>query len=1087
MDILREISSLCGGRGLLWPLWLPPPLRITVAANLVCENIQPDCFDAELFIVNGALMSIEEILKSFATWRFRDPSREHAMVCNAYDEVLLSLEDARLILCALCRLDRDYQRDFFTKLIQIVREWIETISERSGDFTKLKDDFEASGFVSRIITFCSNVYSLLRFGVAIRRELIELVGSSQTSSALKLRRSPQYCAEKSFMGALGNWKFSDDVSSEIILEDVDPTAQESMRHVLEAAFRLGFSTGQTDHGHLVYSAWNGLGKSDLWSMKEEIASISEQFVLDASQVPSVILELRDDLCLVNRLLRKMNLNASSVSPLMAAVDSQMRCDFRNKTELSLRIGSCLRAMINKASALVEVLTRNEMCETLSLVPSQLPCLVHTLSTYVCFASSSCTIPKNDFFSAFSQKRKRGNSTESDTSVSDDDTSEVGNADPIYSFKSFQEICAQIGASPVHPDYMDMDCNLLDRTTTDMALDIAEKANRCITSLVTLCVREVKARQAIVLADKKSSLPDFDLPIIELCWLDRFWDERSFSGCRPSAQDIEGMYVTVSKYSGIETVDLRFAVEMLSSEIRGSQSMPWFTYGASQRVSGKLSDLLRRNGGSMIDVTTQMLRATCEWEILFARGLAPACLGHSEILSASASSRQPFLEAMRWMNALSGAVDCFAPVVALIHYGVHRDTGVRPTRRSSEIQIDEFESNYEYVRGSIASAEVPVSLKESVHEMLAVISVLPSSVCSSSSAVQLCTEGDTFSRLRIYTGLLKALCILNEIPLTGMVEDRELLYRIIVDRLVLFMKSVQSEQKSSTYTTSSDMLSSALCGFESAGTTTLDGVDFDTAIVRKALRSIIWYSGDHSKILESDSFMLLRCLTNLIKSRLPNNRSRIFFVEKVTIVVRSLPEDEDVDGRVSSVLGILNEWDDDALRRLLLDDICFCSETESGSELSVDLQASMCSFFSVVLLRRGGLNLGYRTSQMITKTLLESFKIWWKRPLHARLRILNLLLVHSTVARELHSVGELLIASYKESNLPSTRDFCYCLSFVSSLQKCLEKRVSADIGTEDSILATLPSVCTYVAFSDFHEQHWCTFISRLFMPQVLFLA
>ncbi|GAX11798.1 E3 ubiquitin-protein ligase UBR4 [Fistulifera solaris] len=1073
VNILKEISSLCGCRGIMWPLWLPPPLRVTVAANLVCENSEPGCCDAELFIVNGALLSIEEVLNSFATWRFRDPSREHAMVCNAYDEVLLSLEDARLILCALCRLDRDSQRDFFTKLTRIVRQWIETIYERSGDFTQLKDNYEASGFVSRITTFVSNVYFLLRSGVDVRRELFELVGSSQTSSVLKLRQSPQYCAEKSFMGVLGNWKIMDDVSSKIMLEDVDPIAQESMRHVLEEAFRLGFSTGQTDNGHLVYSAWNGLGKSDLWSMKEEIASISQRFVFDASKVPSVILELRDDLCLVKRLLRRIYLNASSTSPLMAAVDSQMRSDFGNKTELSLKIGSCLLAMINKASALVEILVGNEMGEALSM-SSQLPSLVHTLATYVCFAASSCTIPKKDFFSAFGQKRKRGNSTESDTSVSDDDTSEVGNAEPTDSLQSFQDICAQIGASPVYPDWLDMDCNLLDRTNPDMALDIAEKANMCITSLVTVCIREVKARQAIVLAGEKSFLPDLDLPIIELCWLDRFWDESSsFFGSRAqiSVQDSEGMCVLLSQHLGIETVDMRFAVEILSSKIRGSQSMTSFTCGASQRVNGKLADFLRRNGVGTIALSTQMLRATCEWEILLARGLAPACLGHDEVLGVSARSRQPFLEAMRWMNALSGAIDCFAPVVALIYFGVHRERDVRAIRRSSDIQIDDLERNYECFRSSIDCADVPISLKKSVHETLAVLSVLPSSVCASSLAVEIFTEENSFLRLKIDTCLLKALCILNEWPVPERFTGRELLCRSVVDRLVLFMENALSEQKSSSDTASCDTLLSALCGFESPKTTTLERVQFDMRILKEVIRRSVCHTGDHRNIFEIENFGLLRCLTNLIKSSLPSNRSRIFFVEKVTMVLRNLLEDDDEDGRVSSVMGILKEWDDDALRSLLLDDVCFSSQSESGNALSMELQTKLCSFFSVVLLCKGGLYFGYRTSKMITKTLLESFKIWWKNSLHARVRILNLLLVHSTVTRELHLVGEALMAFHEESKLLSTRDFCYCFIFVSSLQKCLEGRVSADTGTEERMLATLPSVCTYVAFSDFQEQHW----------------
>ncbi len=1074
----------------MWPLWLPPPLRVTVAANLVCEDSQPGCYDAELFIVNGTLMSIEEVLNSFATWRFRDPSRKDAMVCSAYDKVLLSLDDARLILGALCRLDRDSQRDFFTKLVRIVRQWLERVNERSGDFTKLKDDYEASGFVSRITTFCSNVYFLLRSGVAVRRELVELVGSSQTSSALKLRRSPQTCAEKSFMGVLGNWKFSDDVSSKILLEDVDPIAQESMRHVLEESFRLGFTTGQTDNGHLVYSAWNGLGKSDLWSMKEEIAPISQRFGLDASHVSSVILELRDDICLVDRFLRKLNPNASSVSPLVAAVDSQMRFDFRNKTELSLKIGSCLRAMINKASALVEILLGNEMGEALSLSSSQLPSLVHTLSTYVCFAVSACTVPKNDFFSAFCQKRKRGNSTESDTSVSDDDTSEVGNGDRVDSLKKFQDICAQTGASPVYPDWLDMDCKLLDRASLDMALDIAEKANRCITSLVTVCIREVKVRQATVLAGEKSPLLDLVSPIIELCWLDRFWDESLYSSegrSQISLKDSEGLCELLSEYLGIETVDMCYAVEMLSSKIHGSQSMTSFTCGASQRVNGKLSDILRQNDVGTIDLTTQMLRATYEWEMLLARGLAPACLGQSEVSGVSAGSRQPFLEAIRWMNALYGAVDCFTPVVALIHFGVHRDRDVRAIRRSSEIQIDDLERNYEYFRGAIDGADVPISLKQSVHEMLAVLSVLPSSVCSSSSAVQICTEENTFLRLKSCTCLWKALYILSGWPVPEKFTDRELLSRSVVDRLVAFMENAQSEQKSWTWTSSSDTLLSALCGFESSKVTAFERVEFDARILEEAIRRTISHSGDHRDIFEIDRFGLLRCLTNLIKSSLPSNRSRVFFVEKVTMVLRSLIEVDDEDGRVSSVMGILKEWDDDALRRLLLDDICFCSESESGSELSMELQTKLCSLFSVILLCKGSLYLGYRMSEIITKTLLESFKIWWKNPLNARVQILNLLLVHSTVTRDLHLVGESLIASYKESKLLSTRDFCYCLIFVSSLQKSLERRLSADTGTEGGHLATLPSVCSYVAFPDFHEQHWCTFVSSFFMARIFFLT
>lgn len=1096
MEVLKEVckTSIDVG-GLLWPLWIPPSHRWIVASNLTSEEIQSNCLDAELFIVNGALMSIGEVLKSFATWSFREPSSEHTMVSSAYDEVLLSLDNARLILGAFSRLDKDNRRDSFAKLIEIVCPWIESISERPNDLIRLKDDFEASGFVSRVVTLCANAYSLMRFGSSVRRELVELIGSSQTSSALFVRRNRQYSAEKSFMGVLGNWEFSDDVSSRLLLQDVDPRAEESMKQILEAAFRLGFLSGQTDRGHLLFSAWNGLGKSDLWHIKNEVVPLPQGFVMEASNTPSVILELRDDLCLVSRLLRKLNFKASSVPPLIAAIDGRMKSEFRNKAELSLKIGQCLLAMISKASTLVEIVLDINDSASLSAAPPQIQCLLHTISTYVCFVASSCTRPKTDFFSNFSaiyhrssHKRKRGNSTDSEASDSDEEATEVENDEALHLLKSLEDICSKIGASPAYPDWLDAECSLLDRINPDMALDIAEKAQKCLCSLVTVCVREIKALQNVVLSDQSSFSPAIDvpMPIVELCWVDQFWDVTpSVSGRRAhiSAEDSGSLYDSVSRHLRIESDDLRFAAEILTTKVQDCQAMRWFKC-ASQRVQGKLSDLFRGNSLGEVDVSTPVLRAGCEWEMLLARGLTPACLGLDKVSRASTSARLPFLEALRWNDVLSGAVDCFVPVVALVHFGLHK--GGRPIcpLRSSEMHIDLLQRNYEYFKGSLFNVNASVSLKESVHETLAVLAILPLTRSLSASASQLCTSEDTFPRLRSFASLTKALNILGELQALTTVEnhhEQDLLCRTIVDRLALIMENAKSDQQSSTYAISRETLLSAFSVMKFPKAKTILGVDFDTAFVTRVLRRTYYCSGSYTNhILKDEKFGSLRCLTSFIWSntKLASCRSRILFVEMFYEVIRSLPEeDDDENGPLSPVLGILNNCEDDALRRLLVEDICFRPEKEDGNEPSRKLQGCLCSLFSIILCK------GVRASRckksgVIAKTLLESIQIWWGEPRLARVQILNLLLLHSTVSRELHLVGRAFLASYEENKRPlsiDVEDLCYISNFVSSLQSSLtDKENETRGGQQDKVLALLPPVCTYIAYSDFHEQHWCKF-------------
>lgn len=1074
MEILEEISSASSmGGKLSWPLHLPPSHRIIVASNLASEEIQSACLDAERFIVDGALVSIREALEYFPSWPFRDPGAEISFMASAYDKVLLSLDDARLILAAFCRLDQVSREEFFAELMYVVRPWIESIFERPNDITRLKVDFEASGFVSRVIAFCANAYSLLRFGPAVRGELMDLVGSSHTSFVLFARRSPQYCAEKSFRGVLGNWEFSDDSSVRFSLQDVDPRVEESLKHVLESAFRLGFLTGPVDQGHLIFSAWNGLGKTDLWSLRNEVTPIPRNFVLGESNASSMILELRDDLCLVNRLMRKFNCKASSASSLITVADSRAKHAFRSKGERPLKIGECLLAMVNKASTLVQTFLDTYDSQTLSAIPLQVQCLLHVLSTYVCFAASSCTRPKVDFFSSLSSvshgnalKRKRGDSTESEATVSDGDASEAETDAALDSLKRIEEVCAKIGASPAYPDWLDVECSLLDRVNLDMALDIAQKAQKCLLSLAVVSICQIKARQHLAFTKQSLVSAPIASSIVELCWVDHFWDT--------------ALCDLLSRHLKVEPENLRFVTESLTTDICNRQALQWFKSSA-QRVQGNVSELFRSSHFDNIDVSVPVLRATGEWEMLMARGLTSACLGLDSVSSASTNASQPFLEALRWLSVMRGAIDCFVPVVALIHFGLRQGGRHVHPLRSFETGIDDV-VRYEYLQRSFFDDDkASASLKESLQETLALLSIAPSTSSLGASAAHLCSNKDTFPRLRRFASIKGALNILVELHELSMTEDhnKEELFRMIVDGLALIVEKAKNTEESSAYQSPSDFLLSALSASALSHTKTILNVEFDTAFVARILqRTSFTPRGYERSSVEDEKIRGLSCLTSFIWTdcKLASHASRLFFVGILYEVINTLPE-EGEGGLMLTFFGLIGDCDDDALRRLMVEDICFGAESGDDIEASRKLQECLCSLFSVVL-RKGSDVSRFKKSGVIVKSLLESIQMWREEPWFVRVRILNLLLLHSTVVSELHWVGQTLLSFYKETERPPSVDvenLCHLFNFVSWLRSSLaEKETNTRNGGLNNLRALLPPVCTYVAFSDFHEQHWCKF-------------
>lgn len=1090
--------------GSAWPLSLPTAQRVLLTASLASEPAalpaEPALLDADLFIVNGVIAELSSVLQDISTMA---ESSDQPRLITATQEVALSLYDARIFLAAFARLPIEEQTSSLTSLLATVDKKVAQML--TGSLAIIV----GGSFVARVTTLCVNTYLMIVFGVHIRGALNLVLGDSLTLTShppLLRGRSEWYFPDSCYMGVFGDWEDSALPSFQFSPVSVDPKLSGILQRVLENALALGYATASTDKCHLLYAAWNALGKRDLWN---DISTNIIEFTALPNNLSCLILQLRGEMCLVQRKVKGVHGERVRSTTLIRAIEVKEKANSLQTS--AVEVNGLLRGMIRKASKLVDALLRKFVPSDVSIdqnIPPEIFCLLEACAVYLSFAVSSYTKSSRDFFSSTllsmtsrTRNRARGYSTDSDAMLSKGGS--VGSHDEADTLERLQDVCECLGAVPAYPDWLDNSCRLLESVSNAEAAEAAHEALVCLTKLISfgLVQNQLLTRRAFTNLNESKDDAGIAALATRLCWLNHYETDESIMG--------ESLYVNKREYKSdigeLCKVDPSF-LDILLSEAAGAgrhgAKAAWCPHSA-QRMPGRFQDLFRAQLVS--EVESPELRASEEWEILLAETLTSACVNvESGKRNAEVCDHVYSLvaRAERWVGVFWRALDSLVPTAALLRFGLTSSGRASHPLSFAETTTDNFESNKRAVVEEMPrDITASTAIKDSVVLTLATIARLPPGPTCDAVAAHLMVDAASFATLQgmmASANVLRALAILQDI--LDAENGTTAVIPFFVARAAAILEKYGSDDQGDDSTNPRNLSRLYAC-LRGKGASprlrfsTFLSQDVDPA---SALSNAIIFDNSDSApddwCWDGPKDRLVLCLLSFIwhDCLKTHVKTRGFFARAISSLVAmefysGADHTSTVFELLSPIIEVFNDVSEDVIVNLILDDIC-------GIPLSTDLaltqtslvhppgiQESLCILLAFLLASRGGCA-EFKRDALVVSTLRTSFDLWNQRDARRRGSVINLTLLYATRSGNLHGIAGKLFEDLtlkQKSNLDDSTAFenvKLFADFLEELRIVLSKRSSSSGGSQPNtgsmaIALRLPASCSYAIERDFHEQHW----------------
>ena len=746
--------------------------------------------EPEQLIANGY---VSEISAQLNNWKaFPQANRFASGDMDTVDyELPLSLQDARLFLVAAGRLKPAERMQLLSKLQSSVRISLATLVETDSFQESVRNNRELSSFIARIVTLCS--WSTL---LVVYPDLNERLRSQVKQGCLLelpgfVSECDWYRCERCYMGVFSDWE-----SPRVPLSEsgesiaLNSSLAVDFSWVLGQALALGFHSAKGDRGHLLFASWNALGNRPLWEPQPSSAQPSGHVwdcLLDELQnmeednevgITTVLTYIRDDMC---RLYSNMHAgHARSLSSASKLTQSKDR-DSITATEIK----KSLKSVVTNGE---RVLTTLLECEDTS---PELFTSLEATANYISFGIASHTKPSDDDAFSMSRvstdhgKRPRGDSLDSERDHSDLDSMDSdSDDDPASRIRErLQAACADFGAAPTHPDWLDDNCSLLFGVTPGEAIAVANTAVRALTNLISMC----RARQnsclqnALKNLQRDQELGDAagnDTILARKVYLlaSRYGMDLQHAGSLLSTEVNDGYQIAeqLAALFNLEADSLEHYMSGREAENLDETKTAWCPNSA-QRILGRYQELSKENespwlsGPSDSACSGPELRVDRQWEVLLGTSLAAAC---RNILQAPdnddsniESAKEEFLLAEYWFGVAETAVSALVPAAALLRFGLSKGG-----RKTHPLALDVDDGGKDENRDLPVAINAPKQQRDLINECLGVLArfsaqcsgELPSSLSCRAAALQLVKRGECFDDLRALEAMRFVLTTFSEL-------------------------------------------------------------------------------------------------------------------------------------------------------------------------------------------------------------------------------------------------------------------------------------------------------------------------------------
>jgi hypothetical protein len=1072
--------------GLEWPLTLPAGYHAYLVANLTSEPISPESYDAELYIAKECVKSIHHVLLN-PNLLSRKIFRSDELFLD--DDIPFSHRDARTFLLAVSRLAPVHQRKCLDDLVRASLEAVMTM-QHGEERQNLLNNGEASGFVARVLVVCAGLVDIINHGFSLRETFFTSAGPVILPLPAFTSISEWYRCDRCFMGLFADWESPalPDLSrpSSGVISVKESTISE-LQVVLESAFSLGFETARNDHCHLLFAAWNGLGKIHPKTRRTLSLSGGGFPSFHAPGGPDFskqILQMRDDMCSLQKDINEGIERAMSSSRLKINLSLMLR-----------RARSALDSILSE-----HVPSDDEMSQD---IPAALFPLLSALPCYISSSIACHTKPGNDYFSTTLSKnasrrpkRQRGYSSGSDPNHSHSDADSVETDGGGYDsdvrvdvLSRLRECCDAFGAAPIHPDWLDVSCSLREGFSPNDAVESAECALATLNKLAAVAFREFKKHylEAIKVYHKPEESLDGRVNLcLTLCQFSTHESAAtSVLGAGPYPDDREWKD-DIASVCGLhqDVLDLVLDEAVVSNVDQARES--WCP-NAAQRLVGKLQDRNKLIGGW--ETSTAELRAGGEWELLLSEALSIPCLDVKEIATESSESKvewdedtiQKGSEALRiaflWRAVLLSATSHFMPAAALLRLGLNNKVGRKPHPFSfHENNQDPYDvaplAFAERLSGSVA---VSSSLKSVVYESLTLLSRLSAegddnltTTCHAISA-HLVVDTASFADLEglqsirfAFMGLKRIRQMLSKSKKKGTPD----VVPFIVERLTAVIEDFgrSPRNKISHTVESSEEFQRLLSYFGAPGMRRADcavenSVELFEILTAKSIKELdednietyVWT--EKSRQTQGVTELVSALSANVLNAN-DRTRSCLALLLSHLVDLESHPMfDTATLGSppiiAPAIISSFNSVDAKLLKNLVLRDLC-CVKQSSSEERAdsipiANLRPDLSSLLGFLLSTRGH-GARFKRSGLILDILLESFDSWSKLEYKDREPVLDVLFLYGCRFNQLREIGTRLLACATSPDdddqtigTDAIRSVSKFFGFIRALSSALETR------------------------------------------------
>lgn len=1037
-----------------FPLWLCAPHRRLIASTF-SSGAKNDSSGADKFLAEGFIAGIAEVLSRLESLHRR--SSADGVPISFEENAPLSVSHARIFCAAVVRLPVKERDSLLTSLIGTVSNAI--TSDSIGPVVAVNG--EASDFLARTVSLCTGLAILTTCSVALASRVVASVGSYQDSYLPKsIRRGEDGTLALTTHYLTMFDTCTDFKEPDLAYSSMDSRVSQDLQTVLKRAFSLGMSSGCVDRCYLAFASWAGLGRSDLWCKFESSVTEHSQLPDDLSEV---VLQLRNELCWVYRLMQKVN-RASPKSSLVRLIDQKDQASRSlSRKNLVTLVKKELKAMVVKAAALSDELIDKFVSPdsiTEPEVPTGVFVLLEMIGAYISFAMAAHSVPQSDFLSylrervADNMSRKRGldYSSGSDNYPSDADSA----CSVDYTSEAvdrLQDVCIVAGGVPTHPDWLDEGVRLLETVSGTEARAVALMALTTLEKIASTANRMSNMSFSKLLSGSQnayeSSRKELAKSVRSIAWLKG----------KAVGPDVHSSIANVDVTSifgtlcGINNdVSQLMLSDGLADEFCEDPGSCFWMERSAQRVLGRFHD-------EEIPLDNHLrsseLRAVGEWEILLSSALT-SC-GHPKGLSGDEATVSRCVSTVRWRRVYRSALNGYLPSLSLYRFASdEKGRKMHPLKLVDTLLADfdhEVLLDASGLAGVGCEAVIPAVIRSVSQESCdspLVKTILCDFVGNSMSLAGIRGFMVARAAVRACVGIQRA-------ALSYESEVADILRSPLEVACLVLVANAESSKPgfSLTYLKAALRVEvdavpilGALGVSDSADSFSEgEGSDMSSGFV-SAVVGCIW--PDSWVVAPGIRSMLTRIMCSLVggKSEVSSDkRGHRELVKCVRLALDSSPE---------------------RLRALVETFVASCHEVETAS--TPNLRESL-SFLLGIIIEAYNEPLAQRCG-VIVDTMVAFRSQWGALPREQRLPGLALLLLCASRCGELARVVSLLVGETSACPLGNLLRMVENLEFVAAFLQRL-RRGSADVKDHVPEPERLTDVCSHAKQSGFLDQHWYT--------------